>query len=123
MTVNFKFNYTINIHDKHRYVNYIEKDGLKEEVAFNRSLMQINRDDIKAVNRSSDGYAIIVLKSNQGGTITTVEANDEVLDTIQNANTALKIMNQNKVYIFDEFEVDSDELNVCNSWSDIKDDM
>ena len=123
MTVNFKFNYTINIHDKHRYVNYIEKDGLKEEVAFNRSLMQINRDDIKAVNRSSDGYAIIVLKSNQGGTITTVEAYDEVLDTIQNANTALKIMNQNKVYIFDEFEVDSDELNVCNSWSDIKDDM
>lgn len=123
MTVNFKFNYTINIHDKHRYVNYIEKDGLKEEVAFKRSLMQINRDDIKAVNRSSDGYAIIVLKSNQGGTITTVEAYDEVLDTIQNANTALKIMNQNKVYIFDEFEVDSDELNVCNSWSDIKDDM
>lgn len=123
MTVNFKFNYTINIHDKHRYVNYIEKDGLKEEVAFKRSSMQINKDDIKAVNRSSDGYAIIVLKSNQGVAITTVEAYDEVLDTIQNANTALKIMNQNKVYIFDEFEVDSDELNVCNSWSDIKDDM
>lgn len=119
MTVNFKFNYTISIHDKHRYVNYIEKNGLKEEVAFKRSLMQINRDDIKAVNRSSDGYAIIVLKSNQGGTITTVEAYDEVLDTIQNANTAMKIMNQNKVYIFDEFEVDSDELNVCNSWNGI----
>ena len=30
-------------------------------------------------------------------------------------------MHQEKVFIFDDFVVDTDELNVCNNWSEMKD--
>ena len=46
---------------------------------------------------------------------------DEIIDTIQNANLALDIMHQEKVFIFDNFVVDTDELNICNNWSEMKD--
>jgi hypothetical protein len=83
-------------------------------------LVQLNRGDIKSVTKSSDGSAIIMMK-NKEELLTAVEDYDEVIDTIQKANLALDIMYQEKVYIFDDFEVDDDELNVCESWSAIRD--
>jgi hypothetical protein len=53
--------------------------------------------------------------------LTAIEDYDEVIDTLQKANLALDIMRQEKVYIFDDFEVDDDELNVCEFWSTIRD--
>ena len=120
MTVKFKFDYVLNLHNKNSYINYIERDGLEEEIAFKRSLFQLNRGDIKSVTKSSDGSAIIMMK-NKEGLLTAVEDYDEVINTIQKANLALDIMRQEKVYIFDDFEVDDDELNVCESWSAIRD--
>jgi hypothetical protein len=120
MTVKFKFDYVLNLHNRNSYINYIERDGLEEEIAFKRSLVQLNRGDIKSVTKSSDGSAIIMMK-NKEGLLTAVEDYDEVIDTIQKANLALDIMRQEKVYIFDDFEVDDDELNVCESWSAIRD--
>lgn len=120
MTVKFKFDYVLNLHNKNSYINYIERDGLEEEIAFKRSLFQLNKGDIKSINKTSDGSAIIMMK-NKEGLLTTVENYDEVIDTIQKANLALDIMCQEKVYIFDDFEVDDDELNVCESWSAIRD--
>ena len=120
MTVKFKFDYVLNLHNKNSYINYIERDGLEEEIAFKRSLFQINRVDIKSITKTSDGSAIIMMK-NKEGLLTTVEDYDEVIDTMQKANLALDIMRQEKVYIFDDFEVDDDELNVCESWSAIRD--
>jgi len=120
MTVKFKFDYVLNLHNKNSYINYIERDGLKEEIAFKRSLFQLNKGDIKSITKSSDGSAIIMMK-NKEGLLTTIEDYDEVIDTIQKANLALDIMHQEKVYIFDDFEVDDDELNVCESWSAIRD--
>jgi hypothetical protein len=35
MTVKFKFDYVLNLHNKHSYITAIEKDGIKEEIAFN----------------------------------------------------------------------------------------
>ena len=110
----------LNLHNKNSYINYIERDGLEEEIAFKRSLFQINRVDIKSITKTSDGSAIIMMK-NKEGLLTTVEDYDEVIDTMQKANLALDIMRQEKVYIFDDFEVDDDELNVCESWSAIRD--
>lgn len=120
MTVKFKFDYVLNLHNKNSYINYIERDELEEEIAFKRSLFQLNKGDIKSVTKSSDGSAIIMMK-NKEGLLTAVEDYDEVIDTIQKANLALDIMRQEKVYIFDDFEVDDDELNVCESWSAIRD--
>ena len=48
---------------------------------------------------------------------------EEVIEVMRKANIALDIMYQKKVYIFDDFKVDDDELNVCDSWSAIKDDI
>ena len=120
MTVKFKFDYVINLHNKNSYINYIERDGLEEEIAFNKSLVQLNRGDIKSITKTSDGSAIIMMK-NKEELLTAVEDYEEVIDTIQKANLALDIMYQEKVYIFDDFEVDDDELNVCESWSAIRD--
>jgi hypothetical protein len=120
MTVKFKFDYVLNLHNRNSYINYIERDGLEEEIAFKRSLVQLNRGDIKSVTKSSDGSAIIMMK-NKEGLLTAVEDYDEVIDTIQKANLALDIMYQEKVYIFNDFEVDDDELNLCESWSAIRD--
>lgn len=120
MTVNFKFDYVLNLHNRSRYIQSIEKDGVSEDVAFKMSMVQVNRCDIKSIEKSSDGSAIIILKS-PSIQLKTVEEYDEVIDVMQHANLALDIMRQEKIYIFDDFEVDDDELNVCESWSAIKD--
>ena len=120
MTVKFKFEYVLNLHNKHSYVTAIERDGIEEEVAYRRSLVQIPNGDIKSVTKTSDGYAIVTRKS-INPQLTTIESYEEILDAIQNANLALDIMHQEKVYIFDDFVVDTDELNVCNNRSEMKD--
>lgn len=123
MTVNFKFDYVINLHDRNIYINSIEKDGVEEKIAFNKSLVQLNRGDIKDITKSTDGSAIIKMKNKFAELLTTVEDYEEVIEVMQKANLALDIMYQEKVYIFDDFKVDDDELNVCDSWSAIKDDI
>lgn len=120
MTVNFKFDYVLNLHDRNKYINLIEKDGMKEEDAFNRSLIKVNKYDIKSINKSFNGLAIIMFKNNSSSIITTIEDYDEVIDVIQKANLALDIMRQERIYIFDEFEVDDDELNICEFWESMK---
>ena len=121
MTVKFKFDYVLNLHNRISYINAIEKDGVEDEVAYRRSLTQVNRHDIRAIHKNSDGSATILMKKNNVAPLTTVEEYDEVLDTMQSANLAVDIMHQEKVYIFDEFEVDSDELNVCQNWRAMRD--
>ena len=120
MTVKFKFEYVLNLHNRNSYITAIEKDGVEEEIAFRRSLVQVNKGDVKSVVKTSDGSAIVTRRS-ISHPITTIETYDEVLDAIQKANLAVDIMHQEKVYIFDDFEVDSDELNVCNTWNALKD--
>ena len=123
MTVKFKFDYVMYLHDRNIYINSIEKDGVEEEIAFNKSLVQLNSVDIKDITKSTDGSAIIKMKNKFAGLLTTVEDYEDVIEVMRKANIALDIMYQEKVYIFDDFKVDDDELNVCDSWSDIKDDM
>ena len=118
MEVKFKFDYVLNLHNRNTYITAIERDGDKEEVAFKRSLVQVNRGDIKTIEKSSDGGAIIILKTNMP-LLKTVEEYDEIMDTIQKANIALDILQKEKVYMFDSFEVDSDELNVVEGWKGI----
>ena len=120
MTVKFKFDYVLDLHNRQSYITAIERDGIDEELAYKRSLVQINKGDIKSITKTKNGAAIIIRKS-INPPLTTVEDYDEILDAIQNANLALDIMHQEKVYIFDDFVVDSDELNVCNNWSEMKD--
>jgi hypothetical protein len=109
------------MHDRNIYTIAIEKDGVDENVAFNKSLIQIRRGDIKEIIKSSDCSAIIRFKSDE--LLKAIEDYDEVIDTIQKADLAVDIMHKEKVYIFDEFDVDDDELNVCESWNAIKDDI
>lgn len=123
MTVKFKFDYVMYLHDRNVYINSIEKDGMEEEIAFNKSLVLLNRGDIKDITKSTDGSAIIKMKNKFAGLLTTVEDYEDVIEVMRKANLALDIMYQEKVYIFDDFKVDDDELNVCDSWIDIKDDM
>jgi hypothetical protein len=115
MNVKFKFDYVLNFHNKHSYITAIDRDGVAEEIAFQRSIVQINRFDINSITKLSDGTANIIMK-NTGVSLETVEQYNDIIETIQKANVALKIMQQEKVYIFDSFEVDSDELNVVNEW-------
>ena len=119
MTVKFKFDYVLNLHNRNTYITAIERDGDKEEVAFKRSLVQVNRLDIKSINKSSDGAAVLIMKTNTPP-LKTVEEYDEVIDTIQRANIALDIMQKEKVYIFDGFNVDADELAIIDGWYDKK---
>lgn len=123
MTVKFKFDYVMYLHDRNIYINSIEKDGVEEEIAFNKSLVQLNKGDIKDITKSTDGSAIIKMKNKFAGLLTTVEDYEDVIEVMRKANIALDIMYQEKVYIFDDFKVDDDELYVCDSWRDIKDDM
>lgn len=123
MTVKFKFDYVMYLHDRNIYINSIEKDGVEEEIAFNKSLVQLNKGDIKDITKSTDGSAIIKMKNKFAGLLTTVEDYEDVIEVMRKANIALDIMYQEKVYIFDDFKVDDDELDVCDSWRDIKDDM
>ena len=120
MTVKFKFDYVLDLHNRQSYITAIERDGVEEEMAYKRSLVQINKGDIKSITKTKDGAATIIRKS-INPPLTTIEDYDEILDTIQNANLALDIMHQEKVFIFDNFVVDSDELNVCNNCSEMKD--
>ena len=119
MTVKFKFDYVLNLHDKNIYINAIERDGIDENTAYKHSLVQINRSDIKSITKMSNGLAFINKKTTSAS-FTTLEKYDEVIDTIKKANLALNIMNKEKVYIFDDFEVDSDELNVIEDWKAMK---
>lgn len=114
MTVKFKFDYVLNLHNKHSYITAIERDGIKEEIAFNNSLVQVNKIDIKSINKMSDGTATIIMKKSVPP-LETIEGYDEILDTIQKANIAVDIMRRDKIYIFDDFDVDSDELNVIQN--------
>lgn len=118
MTVKFKFDYVLNLHNRTTYISSIERDGLDEEQAYKKSLVQVNRVDIKSIDKTSDGSAVLLMKSHMSP-LKTVEEYNEVIDTIQRANTALKIMQKEKVYIFDEFEVDSDELNIVDGWNEM----
>lgn len=120
MTVKFKFDYVLDLHNRLTYINAIERDGVNGDVAYKRSLVQVNKGEIKSVTKTKGGYANVALKRN-APSITTIEDYDEILDAIQNANLALDIMHQEKVYIFDDFVVDTDELNICNNWSEMKD--
>ena len=120
MTVKFKFDYVLDLHNRQSYITAIERDGIDEETAYKRSLVQINKGDIKSITKSKGGYANVILKKNVP-TLATIEDYDEIIDVIQNANLAVDIMHQEKVYIFDGWEVDTDELNVCNNWSAMKD--
>lgn len=119
MTVKFKFDYVLNLHNRNTYVTAIERDGDKEEVAFKRSLVQVNRLDIKSIDKTSDGAAVLIMKTNTPP-LKTVEEYDEVIDTIKRANLALHIMQNDKVYIFDGFEVDTDELSIVEGWDELK---
>ena len=119
MEVKFKFDYVLNLHNRNTYITAIEKDGDKEEVAFKRSLVQVNRLDIKSINKSSDGAAVLIMKTNTPP-LKTVEEYDKVIETIQKANIALEIMRKEKVYMFDEFDVDADELDIVDGWYDNK---
>lgn len=120
MTVNFNFNYVLNMHDRSRYINAIERDGISEDLAYKYSLVRVNKGDIKTITKLSNGSAAINMKRSSTPVLVTVEKYDEVIDTIQKANLALDIMNKEKVYIFDDFEVDSDELNVVEGWKEMK---
>lgn len=119
MEVKFKFDYVLNLHNRNTYITAIERDGDKEEVAFKRSLVQVNRLDIKSINKSSDGAAVLIMKTNTPP-LKTVEEYNEVIETIQKANIALEIMRKEKVYMFDEFDVDADELDIVDGWYDNK---
>lgn len=119
MTVKFKFDYVLNLHNRNTYITAIERDGDKEEVAFKRSLVQVNRLDIKSIDKTSDGAAVLIMKTNMPP-LKTVEDYDEVIDTIQRANIALDIMQKEKVYVFDGFDVDTDELAIIDGWYDKK---
>jgi hypothetical protein len=118
MTVKFKFDYVLNLHNRTTYISSIERDGLDEEQAFKKSLVQVNRVDIKSIDKASDGSAVLLMKSHMSP-LKTVEEYNEVIDTIQRANTALKIMQKEKIFIFDEFEVDTDELNIVDGWNEM----
>lgn len=119
MEVKFKFDYVLNLHNRNAYITAIERDGDKEAVAFKRSLVQVNRLDIKSINKSSDGAAVLIMKTNTPP-LKTVEEYNEVIETIQKANIALEIMRKEKVYMFDEFDVDADELDIVDGWYDNK---
>ena len=109
MTVKFKFDYVLNLHNKHTYITAIERSGMDEDKAFELSLVQINRCDITSINRAPDGTATILMKKSLLP-ISTVEKYDDILDTIQKANFAMDIMYEKKVYIFDDFVVGDDEF-------------
>ena len=110
MLVKFKFDYILNLHDRQLYTNAINKN-IDEEIAFNKSIVQLNRCDIKSINKSTDNSANIIMKN--GRTLTTVEDYDYVIGVSQKADAVLDIIHKEKVYIFDDFVVDEVELDTC----------
>lgn len=120
MTVNFNFDYVLNMHDRNRYTNAIERDGISEDLAYKYSSVRVKKGDIKTITKLSNGSAAVNMKQSSNKALVTVEKYDEIQDVISKANKALGIMQQEKVYLFDDFEVDSDELNVVEGWTEIK---
>ena len=112
MKVNFKFDYVLNLHNRHSYINAIERDGMDDDTAFKKSLVQVSKQDIKSINKMSDGSATVIMKKSSAP-LTTVEDYEEIIDAIHYSNMAVNMMYQKKIYIFDDFEVDNDELSVC----------
>ena len=112
MKVNFKFDYVLNLHNRHSYINAIERDGMDDDTAFKKSLVQVSKQDIKSINKMSDGSATVIMKKS-AAPLTTVEDYEEIIDAIHYSNMAVNMMYQKKIYIFDDFEVDNDELSVC----------
>jgi hypothetical protein len=108
------------MHDRNRYINAIERDGIGEDLAYKYSFVRVNRSDIKSITKLSNGHAAVNMKRSSTPVLVTVEKYDEIIDTIQKVNIALDIMKQEKIYIFDDFEVDSDELNVVEGLKEIK---
>ena len=94
MTVKFKFDYVLDLHNRQSYITAIERDGVEEEMAYKRSLVQINKGDIKSITKTKDGAATIIRKS-INPPLTTIEDYDEILDAIQNANLALEMRASN----------------------------
>ena len=121
MTVNFKFDYVLNLHDKDSYINYIERDGMNDEEAYKKSSFNVNKRDIKDIAKTSDGFAVLRLKNKFTALITTLEEYEDVIEVMRKADLAVDIMHQEKIYIFDEFEVDEEELSVCESWCNMRD--
>lgn len=120
MTVKFKFDYVLNLHDKYIYIRTIESDGVKAgNAAFKKSLVQVNRLEIKSIIKNTDGTATIMYKNGKSP-LKTIEKYNDVIDTIKRANLALNIMDSEKIYLFDDFEVNTDELCVVDGWSDLK---
>jgi hypothetical protein len=108
------------MHDRNRYINAIDKDGISEYLAYKYSFVRVNKSDIKTITKLSNGSAAVNMKISSTPVLVTLEKYDEIVDTIKKANIALDIMNKKKVYIFDDFEVDSDELNVVEGWKAMK---
>ena len=119
MTVKFKFDYVLNLHSRNTYIIAIERDGMDEEMAFKKALIQVNKLDIKSINKASDGSAVITMRGNVPP-LKTLESHDDIIDTIKRANLALDIMQKDKVYMFDNFEVDTDELSIIEGWNEKK---
>lgn len=120
MKVNFNFDYALNVHNRNIYINSIKIDDIDEEEALEKSLVKVNRSDIKTINKTFNGCAVIVTKGEIPSIITTIEEYEEIIDIMEKARLALDIMKKEKVYIFDDFEVDDDELNVCEVWKGMK---
>ena len=112
MTVNFKFDYVLTLHDRNTYVNAIEQDGVDEEIAYKRSKVKVNKRDIKDITESTDGSAIIMFKNKFAALLKTVEEYNDVFEVMLKADLALDIMHQEKIYIFDDFEVDEGDINI-----------
>ena len=51
MTVNFNFDYVLNMHDRNRYTNAIERDGISEDLADKHSFVRVNKSDIKTITK------------------------------------------------------------------------
>ena len=53
MTVNFNLNYVLNMHDRSKYINAIERDGISEDLAYKYSFVRVNKSDIKTITKLS----------------------------------------------------------------------
>lgn len=120
MEVNFKFDYVLTLHDRNVYKNNIEQDGVDEEISYKLSKVKVNKRDIKDITKSSDGSAVIMFKNKFAALLKTLEEYDDIIEVIRKADLAVDIMHQEKIYIFDDFNVEDEELNICESWCEIR---
>lgn len=122
MEVNFKFDYVLTLHDRNVYKNNIEQDGVDEEISYKLSKVKVNKRDIKDITKSSDGSAVIMFKNKFAALLKTLEEYDDIIEVMRKADLAVDIMHQEKIYIFDDFNVEDEELNICESWCEIRND-